>query len=117
MPFDDACYLILAATGRHAERVKMFEAAPDEVRAKLQVVTRFAEACLRAGAPERTVLLLSGGNFKPWEGEGHVRQLWKEAHIQLGHRAMGAGNLAEARDHFEEAASFPRRFNVNENIR
>jgi tetratricopeptide (TPR) repeat protein len=90
----------------------MFEAAPDEVRAKLQVVTRFAEACLRAGMPERSVPLLSQGTFTPWEGEGHVRHLWKEAHMQLGHRAMAAGNHLEARDHFEEAASFPRRFNV-----
>lgn len=91
---------------------KKFGEAPEEVRSKPQIIARFAEACLRVGMPERTVELLSQGNFKPWEGEVALRQLWKEAHMQLGHRAMARGEWMTARQHFEAAADYPKNLNV-----
>ena len=109
---------VLSALGRHDERVKAFDGTPDEVKAKPQVRARWAEACLRAGMAERTVELLSPADtgvrrtFKPWEGEVSLRQLWKEAHLQLGHKAITANDLATARTHFEAAASYPPHLNV-----
>ncbi|MBM4034312.1 MAG: DUF5107 domain-containing protein [Planctomycetes bacterium] len=108
---------ILSASGRHAERLAAFESAPDPVKAKWQVVARWADACLRAGAPERTIELLSTCRFKPWEGEAKPRLLWKEAHIALGHRDKEAGNLAAARAHFEAAAEYPHHLAVGKPTR
>ncbi len=103
---------VLSAVKSFRLRVTEFEQAPEGMRAKPQIIARFAEACLRAGMPERTVSLLSQGNFKPWEGEVAIRQLWKEAQMQLGHQAMGKGDWAKARQHFEAAADYPPNLNV-----
>jgi len=103
---------ILSASGRHAERVAALDGAPDAVKAKWQVLARWADACLRTGAPERTVQLLSTCRFKPWEGEARPRALWKDAHMALGHRAKDAGELATARQHFESAADYPHHLAV-----
>jgi tetratricopeptide (TPR) repeat protein len=103
---------VLSASGRHAERVAAFDSAPDAVRAKWQVLARWADACLRTGAPERALQLLSGCQFKPWEGEARPRVLWKEAHMALGHGAKDAGDLGKAREHFESAADYPRHLAV-----
>jgi len=103
---------VLSGSGRHDERVAAFESAPDAVKAKWQVLARWADACLRAGRPEETIRLLSGCRFKPWEGEARPRVLWKEAHMALGHRAKEAGHLAEARGHFEAAADYPHHLAV-----
>jgi tetratricopeptide (TPR) repeat protein len=86
------------------------------VKAKWQVVARWADACLRAGAPERAIELLSTCRFKPWEGEARPRLLWKEAHIALGHRDKEAGKLAEAREHFEAAAEYPHHLAVGKPV-
>lgn len=103
---------VISALGEHEKRVKLFESAPDPVRVKPQVVARWAEACARIGDCEKTVELLSQGNFKPWEGEFALRQLWKEAQMQLGHNAMRAGEFAKAKAHFEAAADYPPNLNV-----
>ncbi|MFA0730900.1 MAG: hypothetical protein LKKZDAJK_002037 [Candidatus Fervidibacter sp.] len=104
--------IVLSAMGQHEKRTQLFEAAPDEVRSKPQIAARWAEACARAGDYEKTVELLSQGNFKPWEGEFALRELWKEANMQLGHKAMAQGDFAKARQHFEAAADYPANLNV-----
>ncbi len=104
--------IVLAMSGQHEKRVKLFEAAPEMVRSKSQIVARWAEACWRIGEHAKAVELLSQGNFKPWEGEFALRQLWKEAHMQLGHQAMAQGDFARARQHFEAAADYPPNLNV-----
>ncbi|MFA0748815.1 tetratricopeptide repeat protein, partial [Fervidibacter sp.] len=93
-------------------RVQLFEGAPKEVASKPQIVARWAEAYARVGNYAKTVELLSQGNFKPWEGEFALRQLWKEAQMQLGHQAMREGDFARARKHFEAAADYPQNLNV-----
>jgi len=103
---------VLSGSGRHDERVAAFESAPDAVKAKWQVLARWADACLRAGRPDETLRLLSACRFKPWEGEARPRVLWKEAHLALGHRAKETGKLAEARGHFESAAHYPHHLAV-----
>lgn len=103
---------VLSAIKAFRLRVTEFEQAPEEIRTKPQIIARFAEACLRVGMPERTVQLLSQGNFKPWEGEVALRQLWKEAQMQLGHQAMEKGEFAKARQHFEAASDYPPNLNV-----
>jgi len=104
--------IVLAMSGQHEKRVKLFEAAPETVRSKSQIVARWAEACWRIGEHAKAVELLSQGNFKPWEGEFALRQLWKEAHMQLGHQALAQGDFARARQHFEAAADYPPNLNV-----
>jgi tetratricopeptide (TPR) repeat protein len=103
---------VLAALGQHEKRVQLFEGAPKEVASKPQIVARWAEAYARVGNYAKTVELLSRGNFKPWEGEFALRQLWKEAQMQLGHQAMREGDFARARKHFEAAADYPQNLNV-----
>jgi tetratricopeptide (TPR) repeat protein len=103
---------VLAALGQHEKRVQLFEGAPKEVASKPQIVARWAEAYARVGNYAKTVELLSQGNFKPWEGEFALRQLWKEAQMQLGHQAMREGDFARARKHFEAAADYPQNLNV-----
>ncbi len=103
---------VLAALGQHENRVQLFEGAPKEVASKPQIVARWAEACARVGDYAKTVELLSQGNFKPWEGEFALRQLWKEAQMQLGHQAMRESDFAKARQHFEAAADYPQNLNV-----
>jgi Tfp pilus assembly protein PilF len=103
---------VLAAAGRHAERIAAFGSAPDDVKAKWQVLARWAEAYLRAGQAEQALGILSRCRFKPWEGEGRSRASWKEAHMLLGHRAKDGGDLATARKHFEAAAEYPRHLGV-----
>jgi tetratricopeptide (TPR) repeat protein len=103
---------VLAALGQHEKRVQLFESAPKEVASKPQIVARWAEAYARVGNYAKTVELLSRGNFKPWEGEFALRQLWKEAQMQLGHQAMREGDFARARKHFEAAADYPQNLNV-----
>lgn len=107
---------VLAAAGRHAERLAAFESAPDAVKARWQVLARWADASLRAGQPERAIELLSACRFKPWEGEARPRLLWKEAHLALGHRAKEAGDMATARAHFESAADYPHHLAVGRPI-
>lgn len=107
---------VLAALSRHEERVAAFESAPDAVKAKWQVLARWADACLRAGQPERAIQLLSGCHFKPWEGEARPRLLWKEAHMTLGHRAKNAGDLRKACQHFEAAADYPHHLGVGKPV-
>ncbi len=104
--------IVLAASGQHDKRVGLFENAPDAVRVKSQIAARWAEAYMRVGKYAKTIELLSQGNFKPWEGEFALRQLWKEAHMQLGHQAMAQGDFAKAREHFEAAADYPPNLNV-----
>ncbi|MFN3422429.1 MAG: tetratricopeptide repeat protein, partial [Armatimonadota bacterium] len=104
--------IVLAAAGQHDKRVSLFENAPNAVRVKSQIVARWAEAYMRVGKYAKTIKLLSQGNFKPWEGEFALRQLWKEAHMQLGHQAMAQGDFAKAREHFEAAADYPLNLNV-----
>jgi len=104
--------IVLSVMGQHEKRTQLFEAAPDEVRSKPQIAARWAEACARVGDYEKTVELLSQGNFKPWEGEFALRELWKEANMQLGHKAMAQGDFAKARQHFEAAADYPANLNV-----
>ncbi|MCS7192095.1 MAG: tetratricopeptide repeat protein, partial [Armatimonadetes bacterium] len=104
--------IVLAMSGQHEKRVQLFESAPEEVSNKSQIVARWAEACMRVGNHAKTVDLLSQGNFKPWEGEFALRQLWKEANMQLGHKAMAEGDFAKARKHFEAAADYPQNLNV-----
>ncbi len=108
---------VLSSAGRHAERVAAFESAPDALKAKWQVLARWADACLRVGQPERALQLLSGCRFKPWEGEAKPRLLWKEAHLALGHRAKDAGDLGKARGHFESAADYPHHLSVGKPVR
>jgi len=103
---------VLAVLGQHEKRVQLFEGAPKEVASKPQIVARWAEAYARVGNYAKTVELLSQGNFKPWEGEFALRQLWKEAQMQLGHQAMREGDFARARKHFEAAADYPQNLNV-----
>ena len=103
---------VLAAIGRHEKRVQLFESAPKEIASKPQIVARWAEACARVGNYAKTVELLSQGNFKPWEAEFTLRQLWKEAQMQLGHQAILEGDFARARQHFEAAADYPQNLNV-----
>jgi tetratricopeptide (TPR) repeat protein len=103
---------VLAALGQHEKRVQLFEGAPKEVASKPQIVARWAEAYARVGNYAKTVELLSQGNFKPWEGEFALRQLWKEAQMQLGHQAMREGDFVRARKHFEAAADYPQNLNV-----
>ena len=103
---------ILAAQGRHADRVAAFGGASEAVQGKFQVLARWTEACLRVGRPQEAIATLSRCHFKPWEGEMRSRHLWKDAHMQLGHKAKEAGDLATARQHFEAAADYPRHLNV-----
>ncbi len=103
---------VLAAIGDHERRVALLESAPEPVRQKPQIIARLAEALLRVGKPEGTVALLSETVFKPWEGEVALRQLWKEAHMQLGHQLLRRNEFALARSHFEAAASYPPNLNV-----
>jgi len=104
--------IVLVAMGEHEKRVRLFETAPEGVKDKPQIAARWAEACVRVGDYAKAVDLLSQGNFKPWEGEFELRQLWKEANMQLGHQAMSRGDLAKAREHFEAAADYPPNLNV-----
>jgi tetratricopeptide (TPR) repeat protein len=103
---------ILAAGDRPDERLATIESAPDDVKANPQIIARWAEACLRAGRLEQATDIVSRCSFKPWEGEHRARRLWKEAHMQCGHRAKDAGDFAKAREHFESAASYPRHLNI-----
>ncbi len=103
---------VLSTLGEHHRRVTLLQSAPETVRHKPQILARLAEALLRVGKPEETVALLSKASFKPWEGEVALRQLWKEAHMQLGHQAIAAGDYGQARSHFEAAASYPPNLNV-----
>ena len=103
---------VLASAGWHEKRVALFEGAPEAIRRKSQIVARWAEALLRVDNPEGAYALLMETSFKPWEGEWAMRQLWKEAHMRLGQRAMAAGNFAVARRHFELAADYPANLNV-----
>jgi len=103
---------ILAHEKRHAERMAGFESAPEPVRARWQVAIAWADAALGAGQPDRAATLLASCTFKPWEGEGRSRRLWKQAHMQLGHAAREAGRFADARDHYEAAAQYPRHLGI-----
>jgi len=103
---------VLAAQGRHEERVATFASAPDAVKENWQVLARWSEALLRAGRAEQALEILSRCHFRPWEGEARPRQLWKEAHLLVGHRAKDAGDFARAREHFEAAAAYPRHLSV-----
>ena len=103
---------VLAAQGRHGERIAAFESAPDKAKANFQILARWADACLRAGKPADALDILSRCAFKPWEGEMRSRRLWKETHMQLGHQARAADDLAAAREHFEAAADYPRHLGV-----
>ncbi|MCS7223193.1 MAG: DUF5107 domain-containing protein [Armatimonadetes bacterium] len=103
---------VLAHLEDHQRRLSAFEMAPEKIQRKPQILARWAEAALRAGRAEQCVELLSRGHFKPWEGEVHLRQVWKDAQMALGHRSRERREWAKAREHYERAAEYPDNLNI-----
>ncbi len=103
---------VLSRSGDHERRLNAFEMAPERLKGKAQILARWADASVRAGRPDQCVELLSRGTFKPWEGEVHLRELWKESLMQLGDRARENRDWQRAKDYYLRAAEYPANLNI-----
>jgi tetratricopeptide (TPR) repeat protein len=62
----------------------------------------------QTGQPERALEIVTQRKFQPWEGgEGLALGQHVRTHLGLGRKALGGGDYALARTHFEQALASP----------
>ena len=66
----------------------------------------------RTGRPEKALQALMERKFHPWEGGQSPHYQYAEARLLLGREALGRGDAAQAREHFESALYPPENVRV-----
>jgi tetratricopeptide (TPR) repeat protein len=98
---------IYARQGATDRRDRLFADAPPDVLDHDTVRAAKALLLLETRRPDGALALLSGHNFKPWEGGRVIRDIFVAANLEQGRKALAEGNPAEAERAFREALSYP----------
>ncbi len=96
------------------ERLAFLEDRKGIIKTRDDLALEYATLLIVLGRPKEALDAIMGRAFHPWEGgEGVVSLRYRAALIALVHKAILAGNLAEARKYLEDALEFPE--NLGEN--
>ncbi|CAI9400663.1 Lipopolysaccharide assembly protein B [Pleomorphomonas sp. T1.2MG-36] len=91
-----------------AERLAELESRLDLVASRDDLSVELSSLYNQLGQPEKSVPLICGRAFQPWEGgEGLALDQWVRGHLGLGRRALAEGNAVAAIAEFEAALNPP----------
>lgn len=91
-----------------AERLAELESRLDLVASRDDLSVELSALYNQLGWPEKSVPLICGRAFQPWEGgEGLALDQWVRGHLGLGRRALAAGDAEAAVTEFEAALNPP----------
>jgi len=90
------------------KRLRELTRRHDLVRQRDDLSVELSALYNQTGQHEKALALIESRHFQPWEGgEGGPLGQHVRSHLALGRRALAAGNVALAREHFEAALRAP----------
>jgi tetratricopeptide (TPR) repeat protein len=90
------------------KRLKELEKYPQLVRQRDDLSVELCALLNQAGRHEEAMAILKQRTFQPWEGgEGAPLGQHVRTHLMLGRKAMKEGDLAGAKEYFDEALETP----------
>jgi tetratricopeptide (TPR) repeat protein len=100
-----------------AKRLRELQRHPELVRLRDDLSLELCALFNRTGAPEKALAILANRKFQPWEGgEGQVLGQHVRIHLLLGRRALQAGDVAQAIQHFRDALAAPENLGESKHI-
>ena len=115
-PADQTLYRDLArlllAEGRPADAVEALRMVPADLRRRHDVTIELARALNATGRFEETIAMLEATRINFREGDATVWQLFSRAEVELGRRALEAGDAETALAHFDRALTYPENLGV-----
>ena len=120
-PADQTLYRDLArlllAGGRPADAVQALGTVPADARRRHDVTIELARALNATGRFEETIAMLDATRVNFREGDATVWQLFSRAEVELGRRALDAGDAEAALVHFDRALTYPENLGVGRSHR
>jgi tetratricopeptide (TPR) repeat protein len=101
-----------AAGSSPASRLARLQAHREVVSARDDAITREIILLTLLDNSERALELLNGRQFHNWEGSGEIREVYADALLTRGLRALRAGQPQPALRDFEAALEFPKNLAV-----
>lgn len=100
---------LLERMGKPVEhRLALLEEAPDMIAERDDLAVAFAQLLVDTGQAERSLDLLEGRTFQPWEGgEGAVLAAWERTQLTLAAQRMSDGDPHTAVAHVRAAIDSP----------
>jgi tetratricopeptide (TPR) repeat protein len=108
---------LLLAEGRPADAVEALGMVPEDARRRHDVTIELARALNATGRFEETISMLGATRINFREGDATVWQLFSRAEIELGRKALGAGDAEGALTHFDRALTYPENLGVGRPFR
>ena len=91
------------------KRLRELEKRPDLVQLRDDLSVELCALYNKNDQHEQALRLVNSRKFQPWEGgEGGPLGQWVRSQLSLGRIALGRGEAAMAREHFEAALTAPR---------
>jgi tetratricopeptide (TPR) repeat protein len=101
--------------GPAAERRGLLDRHRETVERRDDLTKRWIDLLLAEGRPSDLDLverLLSSRHFHSWEGAYELHHAWVEVQQKQGDLALGRGDVADAREHYERALEYPANLEV-----
>ena len=115
-PADQTLYRDLARLlldeGRPADAVEALQMVPADARRRHDVTIELARALNATGRFAETISMLEATQINFREGDATVWQLFSRAEVELGRKALGAGDAEAALGHFDRALTYPENLGV-----
>jgi tetratricopeptide (TPR) repeat protein len=99
------------------DRLAVLDQAPFSVLRRGSMAAAQIDACLELGRWDRALQLLTTKTFHRWEGEFGMRRLWVGANLGRGAARFDEGDLAGAREDFDNALSYPENLRIGRQAR
>ncbi|MGH9343852.1 MAG: tetratricopeptide repeat protein, partial [Terriglobia bacterium] len=103
---------IYAQSGNVAERARLFHEAPPDVRERDTVRARYAQFLIEQSKFGQALATLMSHQFKPWEGGVEVHDIFVQANVEKGKKALANHQPAAAERTFREAMEYPENLGV-----
>jgi tetratricopeptide (TPR) repeat protein len=97
-----------------ATRLARLEQRAEVVRTRDDALTRMIILLIAQGEQDRALGLLRDRQFHNWEGGGEIREVFVDALLTRGHRALRANQPEAALRDFREAMEYPRNLAVGQ---
>ena len=100
--------------GKTAARDDLFRNAPQSVLDQDTVRARRALALIEQSKPDAALAMFSNHTFKPWEGGVVIHNMYVEANMEKGKKALANHNPGQAIDAFRKAMLYPEELGTGE---